>query len=228
MSDLPDWLLQSMGSAPESYRGRGRQQAAPLAAYTANVPRRTLPRFEQVPVERVFPIQPATRTVRSEAVRPLTPEHPGNYTNFADFAMQRLAEPIASDVIAARPPPMALGGSPSRSVPADATYETTPQYRAQRGPALFQARYRSQALPNGAHIRTSEPLLDRIPEPPMSARMPVAETGFDENAAFNSALARARAQIQQEFRDTASTLPRPGRPAISQVRPAPRGRRSVP
>lgn len=221
-------LLKLAHEPPESYRTRGRQQAAPLAPWLANTPRRPLPRFEQAPVERVFPIQPATRLVRSEAVQPLPPEHPGSYTNFADFATQRAAEPIAADVIAARPPPMALGGSLSRSAPADAIYETMPQYRAQRGPVLYQARYRSQALPNGAHMRTSEPVFDRIPAPPMSARMPVAETGFDENAAWNAALSRVRAQMRQEFRETVSTLPRPGRLAISQLRLAPRGRRSDP
>lgn len=170
-----------------------------------------------IPVEQAAPRE-----------RPLPRDNPGAYETFADYvnAVEHLRDPRASavpDVVQDpepwRAPMPARGinvGDPalrSGLEPPDATQQLTPAYLAQRGRGYgFEGRY----LGGDRGVRSS---WSAAPEPPASAYQPIARVDPHEadNAAWNAARARARAQIAAERREDMSRIPRPGNPLIAQA-----------
>lgn len=108
--------------------------------------------------------------------------------NFAAWVDEGRMRPDFPDELLERPAPDGDGPANPGNVPrnpnnviADATEALTPEYLATRRQPYAEARYRSRALPNGSHLRTSEPEFDRVQEAPPEAFQPVAPEISDVN-----------------------------------------------
>jgi hypothetical protein len=116
-------------------------------------------------------------------------------------------------------------GSGHGREPAAAAYETTEEYRAQRGTPQFEAQYDAQNIDMGIDpeteqqmivgVRTSPVSLPTVPEPPVAARRPVpTDTSVEERARhdLDGARIRQRAERARQARvdqQMARVTPRP-------------------
>lgn len=149
------------------------------------------------------PHAPYPRAVSPELDDPAPPIEPMPGERLWELQGPFLAEEVRREMfrtsplgVEGGPAPAAPVGVAGRAPPLDAEYETTEEYRRQRGPVRYEAHYSSRpANAYGGHRRTSDVELDPIPEPPADARREVGPINeLDLDAEWNAAMARAQAR----------------------------------